>query len=414
MGGNREMNKYFSVNDKIYNIVEKNPKAIDFLISNGFEQFEDRGMFEKMSKNVSLSMALKLKKMNVDLFEERLVSFLEGETDSVDKALVGKVKKENADINIEGVLPCPIRIPLLEGFESWLEENKNKLDYSIDYELKSANMGLDWIKDQVKTGDVNQIADVLMSAGFDLFFDKELMGQFSDQDVFEAFTDEINSDFCNDYIDLRDPQKKYLITGVVPAVFLVNKDELNGRKMPTKWEDILSEEFEDSVAVPMGDLDLFNALVITLYKDYGMDGISRLARSYMKNLHPAQMVKAKGKTKSTNPAVSIIPYFFTQMLSGENQVAVWPEDGAVISPIFMIAKKEKKEKIQPIIDFFMSKEIGEIFSANGKFPSTNKEVDNGLKEDQKFKWVGWDFIEKRDIGALLKELEAKFNEEIVK
>lgn len=408
------MNKYFSVNDKVYNIVEKNPKAIDFLISNGFEQFEDRGMFEKMSKNVSLSMALKLKKMNVDLFEERLVSFLEGETDSVDKALVGKVKKENADINIEGVLPCPIRIPLLEGFESWLEENKNKLDYSIDYELKSANMGLDWIKDQVKTGDVNQIADVLMSAGFDLFFDKELMGQFSDQDVFEAFTDEINSDFCNDYIDLRDPQKKYLITGVVPAVFLVNKDELNGRKMPTKWEDILSEEFEDSVAVPMGDLDLFNALVITLYKDYGMDGISRLARSYMKNLHPAQMVKAKGKTKSTNPAVSIIPYFFTQMLSGENQVAVWPEDGAVISPIFMIAKKEKKEKIQPIIDFFMSKEIGEIFSANGKFPSTNKEVDNGLKEDQKFKWVGWDFIEKRDIGALLKELEAKFNEEILK
>lgn len=408
------MNKYFSVNDKVYNIVEKNPKAIDFLISNGFEQFEDRGMFEKMSKNVSLSMALKLKKMNVDLFEERLVSFLEGETDSVDKALVGKVKKENADINIEGVLPCPIRIPLLEGFESWLEENKNKLDYSIDYELKSANMGLDWIKDQVKTGDVNQIADVLMSAGFDLFFDKELMGQFSDQDVFEAFTDEINSDFCNDYIDLRDPQKKYLITGVVPAVFLVNKDELNGRKMPTKWEDILSEEFEDSVAVPMGDLDLFNALVITLYKDYGMDGISRLARSYMKNLHPAQMVKAKGKTKSTNPAVSIIPYFFTQMLSGENQVAVWPEDGAVISPIFMIAKKDKKEKIQPIIDFFMSKEIGEIFSANGKFPSTNKEVDNGLKEDQKFKWVGWDFIEKRDIGALLKELEAKFNEEILK
>lgn len=408
------MNKYFSVNDKVYNIVEKNPKAIDFLISNGFEQFEDRGMFEKMSKNVSLSMALKLKKMNVDLFEERLVSFLEGETDSVDKALVGKVKKENADINIEGVLPCPIRIPLLEGFESWLEENKNKLDYSIDYELKSANMGLDWIKDQVKTGDVNQIADVLMSAGFDLFFDKELMGQFSDQDVFEAFTDEINSDFCNDYIDLRDPQKKYLITGVVPAVFLVNKDELNGRKIPTKWEDILSEEFEDSVAVPMGDLDLFNALVVTLYKDYGMDGISRLARSYMKNLHPAQMVKAKGKTKSTNPAVSIIPYFFTQMLSGENQVAVWPEDGAVISPIFMIAKKDKKEKIQPIIDFFMSKEIGEIFSANGKFPSTNKEVDNGLKEDQKFKWVGWDFIEKRDIGALLKELEAKFNEEIVK
>ena len=26
------MNKYFSVNDKVYDIVEKNPKALEFLI----------------------------------------------------------------------------------------------------------------------------------------------------------------------------------------------------------------------------------------------------------------------------------------------------------------------------------------------------------------------------------------------
>ena len=53
-------------------------------------------------------------------------------------------------------------------------------------------------------------------------------------------------------------------------------------------------------------------------------------------------------------------------------------------------------------------------SANGKFPSTNKLVDNGLSPDQKFKWVGWDFIENTDIGALLRDLEAKFNEDILK
>lgn len=407
------MNRYFSVNDKIYDIVKKNPKAIDFLISNGFEQFSDNAIFEKMSKNVSLAMALKLKKMNVELYEEKLVTFLESESVSIDKGLLEQIKKK-ADINIEGVLPCPIRIPLLEGFEMWLKDNKNKFDYSVGYELKSANMGLDWIKEQVKTGDIDQIPDVLMSAGFDLFFDKELMGQYLDKDVFEASTDVMNKDFCNEYIDLRDPQKKYLITGVVPAVFLVNTNELKGRDIPKTWSDILSEEFEDSVAVPMGDLDLFNALVVSLYKEYGMNGITNLARSYMKSLHPAQMVKAKSTSKSQNPAVSIIPYFFTQMLQGEDQVAVWPEDGAVISPIFMIAKKEKKEKTQPIIDFFMSHEVGKVFSANGKFPSTNVEVDNGLTEDKKFKWVGWDFIQSTDIGALLKKLESKFNEEIMR
>lgn len=395
------MNKYFSVSDKIYDIVEKNPKALEFFVANGFEQFEDREMFEKMSKNVSLSMALKLKGINVELYEDKLVYFLDNN---------GEVSTERADINIEGVLPCPIRVPLLEAFELWLKENRDGLNYSIGYDLKSANMGLDWIKEQVLTKDVNQVPDMLMSAGFDLFFDKNLMGYFNDRNVFESYVDEFNKDFSNDYIDLRDPDNKYIITGVVPAVFLVNKDELKGRKVPETWDDILSEEFEDSVAVPMGDLDLFNALVVSLYKEYGMDGISRLARSYMKSLHPAEMVKARGRNNV--PCVSIIPYFFTQMIDPNKQIAVWPKDGAVISPIFMIVKKEKKEQLKPVIDFFTSKRIGQIFSANGKFPSTNKDVDNKLDPGMKFKWVGWDFIKNTDIGTLLVDLENEFKKGI--
>ena len=134
----------------------------------------------------------------------------------------------------------------------------------------------------------------------------------------------------------------------------------------------------------------------------------------MKNLHPAEMVKSRRKNNSSTPTVSIIPYFFTKMIDENSQVAVWPKDGAIISPIFMIAKKEKKKSLQAIVDFFMSPQIGNIFSANGKFPSTNKEVDNHLEENQKFKWIGWEFIEKHDMGSLLKELEYKFNKEIIK
>ncbi|WP_101772464.1 ABC transporter substrate-binding protein [Peptostreptococcus faecalis] len=404
------MNKYFSVEDKIYDMVNKNPKAIDFLISNGFEHFSDKDIFEKMSKNISLSMALKLKKINVDLYEERLVSYLEESTSSVDTTLIEKKENKNADVNIQGVLPCPIRIPLLENFESWLENNKNNFDTTISYNLKSANRGLDWIKEQVKTGNVDDVPDVVISAGFDLFFDKELMGQYLDKDIFEVKRSDINSDFCNENIDLRDPQNKYSIIGVVPAVFLVNKNELNGRKMPETWADILSEEFSNSVAIPMGDLDLFNAILVNIHREYGDEGISNLARSYMKNLHPAQMVKSQLLKKNMNPAVSIIPYFFTQMSQGENVEAVWPKDGAIMSPIFLMSKKGKTSQV---VDFFMSTEVGKIFSANGKFPSTNKNVENYLSKDKKFKWVGWDFIHNTDIGSLLRTLEENFNKEIV-
>ena len=56
--------------------------------------------------------------------------------------------------------------------------------------------------------------------------------------------------------------------GVVPAIFLVNKTSLGDRKVPETWADLLNEEFEDSVALPMADLDLFNALLANLLQGF--------------------------------------------------------------------------------------------------------------------------------------------------
>jgi len=40
-----------------------------------------------------------------------------------------------------------------------------------------------------------------------------------------------------------------------------------------------------------------------------------------------------------------MPYFFTWMVrEGSPMELVWPKDGAIISPIFMLTKKETKDK----------------------------------------------------------------------
>ena len=108
-----------------------------------------------------------------------------------------------------------------------------------------------------------------------------------------------------------------------------------------------------------------------------------------------------------------MPYFFTKMITGKGpMVPIWPEDGAIISPIFLLSKADKEEKVKPLVDFFASKEVGEILSNNGKFPSTNPQVDNELSEDQKFMWLGWDYINNNDIGSLITKCEKLFNEAI--
>lgn len=410
------MNKYFDIKDKVYDITEKYPETIDIFVANGFEQLSNEKMRKLMGKTISLEMACMTKKVNIELFAQKLIDAIEQHRVSIDTALAALKQNNGGDIKIEGVLPCPVRVPLLEGFNAWMEENKSQFDFKVDYELKSANLGVDWIKERIHSDNEDSLSDLFMSAGFDLFFDKELMGKFKSKGAFEDITglDRLNKDFDNDEIDLKDPQRQYSIIGVVPAVFMVNTEELGDRQIPKSWRDLLKPEFENSVSLPMRDFDLFNAILLNIYKNYGEEGITRLGKTLLRSMHPAEMVKSHiKKTESGIPTVTIMPYFFTKMVRpGSPLKPVWPEDGAIISPIFLLAKKETKEQTKPFVDFFFSKEVGEILSTNGKFPSTNPEVDNDLSSDQKFMWLGWDYINSHDIGELIRKCEKIFHEAI--
>ncbi len=405
------MNKYFNIKDKVYHVTEKYPETIDVFVEAGFDQLKNEAMRKIMGKTISVEMACKSKKINVELFEEKLIDIIEQSRTDVDGKLSTGKNVKDGEIKISGILPCPVRLPLLEGFESFLE--KEDLDFDVEYDLKVASGGVDWIKDEIKGASSEKLPDLFMSAGFDLFFDKNLMGGFKDQGLFKDLIShkEMNKDFQNEKIDLRDPHGNYSIIGVVPAVFLVNKNEIGDREFPRTWKDLFKEEFRGEVSLPVGDFDLFNAILLNIYKNYGEEGVRDLGKSFMKNLHPSEMVKSY--KKKDKPTITIMPYFFTKMISGKGpMVPIWPEDGAVISPIFLLTKAEKEEKLQGFVDYFASKEVGELLSHNGKFPSTNPEVENNLDPHQDFMWIGWDYINDNDIGSLIKKCEDIFNQSI--
>ena len=408
--------EYYNLNDTLYDITEKYPETIPVFVSKGFPQIGEEDKREKFGKSVTLKNALFFKKINFETFSELLVDAIEQKRDGSLLDPESKIDKSRADtLKIEGLLPCPVRIPLTESLEGFIEEYKKDHDYEIQYQLKAASMGLDWLKDiLVKEEDEKNLSDLFISAGFDLFFDEKLMGKFKEKGVFKDLTgfNKLNSMFDNDEIDLKDPKGHYSMISVVPAVFLVNRNELNGREMPRSWEDILKPEFENSVSLPIGDFDLFNAILLNIYKKYGEDAVSKLGKSLLESLHPAEMVKSE-KKKTNRPAVTIMPYFFTKMTKGDGpMVAVWPEDGSIISPIFMLSKIEKQKKLKPLVDFFASVEVGEILSHRGLFPSTNPEIDNRIPEENKFMWIGWDYIYSNDIAALLSKCENIFNNSI--
>ena len=397
------MESKINVNKNLYEITEKYPSLISMLVNKGFNQLDDQAKRKSFGKQVTLKQAAGLK--NLDL--EKLVDLMEAEIEK------NNPKNLNGDkIKISGSLPCPVKIPMTEE----LEKKAAELDYEVKLDLKSASQGLEWLQDgfeKIKSAD--ELSDIFISAGFDLFFDKDLMDRFRRQHVFKDASGikELNSDFTEAGIDLLDPEGDYSVLSIVPAVFLVNKEELDGRNVPSSWEEILSKEFANSVSLPVSDFDLFNAILLNIYKTYGREGVQNLGRSMKKALHPSQMVKEGGRKADDQPAITIMPYFFTRMAKRfPHMEFVWPEDGAIVSPIFMLTKKEKNDQMQPLIDLMASEKMGKILAEQGLFPSVLPEVDNGLPKDAQFMWPGWDFLRGENPGVLLKDLEAEFNKAV--
>lgn len=415
----------------LFEITEQFPETIAVFVSNGFPQMQDASKRATIGKNITLAAAVTMKKMDLDSFSRLLEEAIQDPSSESDITLApskstvrsglaqgdeaqgdeaqGDAAQSNG-INVVGILPCPVRIPLMEKWSSYLDSRKQAGLVEVSHELKAASMGLDWVQKNIDgVDDPEKLPDLFLSAGFDMFFDQQRFGRFRRQGLFSDLTgiESYNSDFAD--LDIKDPKGFYSIIAIVPSLFLVNTDELGDREAPKSWQDILDPKFEKSVSLPVSDFDLFNAILLNIHKKYGEQGVEALGRSLLESMHPAEMVKSEQK-KQNKPAVTIMPYFFSKMVKeGGSLQAVWPEDGSIVSPIFMLAKSSKSEQLKDVAQFFSSEEVGNLLAGQGLFPSTHPNVINILPENSPLMWLGWDYIEQNDLSELIVHCEALFN-----
>ena len=388
--------------DTLHAITDRWPQTVDLFVAQGFPQVADAAMRESFGKQITLRQALAVKNLDLDAFLKQLEGVIGEE-------LPGEVSTESGKpLEVAGLLPCPVRIPMQESLDAFLESYRQETGVEVKYELQAASVGTAWMDEHV-TGltSAEGLPDLFISAGFETFFDPNGIGRFREEFFDGLPFEEFNRSF--EGVDLRDPGRHYSIISVVPAVFLVNTAQLGDLPIPRSWEELLDPRFEKRISLPVGDFDLFSGILLDIHKRFGDEGVRKLGRGLQQSMHPAQMVKI-GKAPKP-PMVTIMPYFFTKMAkAGGPMHAVWPEDGAIISPIFLLAKRNKRERLQPLIDHFASRELGEILAHKGLFPVTNPDVDNRLEEGNRFLWLGWDYIKSRDITALIKHCEAVFEE----
>ncbi|KAB0670559.1 ABC transporter substrate-binding protein [Oryzomonas sagensis] len=388
-------------------ILTGHPETLPVFADAGLGMVADEGLRASFGTVVTLRTLLKARDLNAVLFCRRLDEAI-GEAARTARRQPAPTAA-GSPLNLFALLPCPLKVPLEEAFEAYLDTLLPEVRASFTYCLEgNANHDVDYYALVEHFESIDDMPDIIVTPGFNSFFHRPFVERFIKPGLFTSV-----STFAGDRhlarLGVLDPQGQYTMLAMNLLVMVVDHARLGDRPVPATWRDLLDAAYRKSVAIRGNhDGSFCETLLLTIHKEFGLDGVFRLGENVRYGWHPSQMVKAAASGGADAPAISAMPYFFARHLHGRKGVSiVWPADGALVSPVTMLVKTGKREALQPLIDFFAGPKAAAI-CAEAAFPAVHPAVDNRLPDDAVFKWVGWEYVKNHDIKAMLAEINATF------
>ena len=388
-------------------VIERHPETVPVFSSNGLGQFADEEIRTTIGAAVRLRTALRAAGINAELFC-RLLEEAIADVRSCTDAHFSPLSTPRS-LNLFALLPCPLKVPLEEAFNGFLATltvgQRSGLTYCIE---GNANTQIDYADYADHFETLDDMPDIIITPGFNSFFYPHFVQRFITTGQFAS----INS-FVGDRhlaaMGITDPDGHYNMLAMNLLVLVVDHTRLGGRPVPKNWADLFKPDYAKSIAI-RGNRDgtFCETLLLSLYKDFGSEGLFRLGRNVAWGWHPSQMVKAAGSGREDTPAISAMPLFFANNIKNrENVSIVWPTDGALVSPVTMLVKAGKRDELRFLIDFLNGPEVAAI-CAGAAFPAVHPGVDNRLPDNATFKWIGWDYVKNNDLKALIADTNAAF------
>lgn len=307
------------------------------------------------------------------------------------------------------MMPCPLKVPVEEDFARRAEAGEwTGLDTSkVVFEGNATQTGF---YEQVKEyKNVEELPDLVIAPGVSSFFHADFRGRFLEQGVFADVTEGwggSGSRFGD--LDLIDPKGWYTMLCVNPLVMVVDHTRLGGLPVPRAWSDLLKPEFNRLVAMRGKKGEFCETTLLTLRHVYGMEAVERFGESVKEGLHPAQMAKNAGTANPDTAAVLIMPYFYALSIPRKDKVTVvWPEEGAIASPVFLLAKASEQKRLKLLTDYLTGEHVSGLYES-ASFPALHPAVKSRLPEGAKLLWMGWDLVWNEDIGRVTKETHDRF------
>jgi ABC-type Fe3+ transport system substrate-binding protein len=307
---------------------------------------------------------------------------------------------DKSEYDVLGLLPCPIKVPVETGFDDMINNLGSECDFKYLVE-GNANYEVMWMDESSHIPLKEELPRIIISAGVNSFYRNDFRTKAIEEQYFKEVKD-IEDELTEN--DLSDLEGNYHIMALNYLVMVVDLTKLENRDIPKSWEELLNSSFKNEIAIRGKKGKYCETTLLAIYKDYGMEGIIKLSELVGYGGHPAQMVKNAGKGIKESPTISVIPYFYAKLLKNNKNVkVVWPEEGAIISPVTLLVQRGISKNLENVVNYFISEEVRNICK-NASLPNPIDYLKYLRENNYKLNWIGWDFIRNNDINTLLLEL----------
>ena len=208
--------------------------------------------------------------------------------------------------------------------------------------------------------------------------------------------------------EFTDPYGAYSVIAVNPEVMLIDHKALGDRPVPRTLEDLLDPVYADSLSIADSHQALATRFLTYIHLTYGEDGLAAIDRTIATAMNGPTTARTAGHTSPPPAAIYLAPWVFAQSAAKDGRLeVVWPAEGALCNPILLMVRADLNPENQPLVDFALSPQLGEIF-ATSHFPSTVPGAPNVLPKGARVQWPGWPQLLDGDQPALDATLRARF------
>ena len=388
---------------KVADIITHYPSTKEVFIAHGLDVLVSDDGMRALSPFLTVGTALRSRFIAEPAFMKLIEESVAQDNKLEAPGLAGLDKQ--GDLTLLALMPCGLKMPFSRAITSFLENLKREHGVEVNYAVEgNLNQELSYYSYVERIESVDELPDIIISADFNTFYGRTFYEKFVATGQICGYGNYSPNSYYTD-AGIVEPNGEYSVLGVNPLMMVANLDEVGDRPLPRCWKDLLDPMWKESVTLRGGNGFFCHAVLLPTYQRYGKEGLEQLGDNVLKGLHPSQMIK--NIDGGAPGAIYVMPEFFAHRARKQDRIRIiWPEDGALASPVTLQVKSSKVEELRPILDYLTGKELAQVL-VGARFPVPHGDL-TGEVQDKPLMWLGWDYLRRDDLLELNREIDTIF------